>query len=128
MEPEVPNGSEGETPGTNENGSHLKPVSLDESGEGLPYAPSDWPNPGDNWGWRVGKRVSLTGFYVDRYLYLPKRLRDKDTSSRRRAFASKLSVARYLEAKFPKADVETFFASFKWKIPAKGGPLANGWL
>ncbi|CAA2985026.1 Hypothetical predicted protein [Olea europaea subsp. europaea] len=33
--------------GLKENGMPLYPVSLYYSGEGLPYAPEDWPYPGD---------------------------------------------------------------------------------
>ncbi|TMW81771.1 hypothetical protein EJD97_007943 [Solanum chilense] len=47
------------------------PVYECDSGEGLPYAPVDFPNAGDKWGWRVGKRVSSSGTFRDRYLYLP---------------------------------------------------------
>ncbi|KAK4706723.1 hypothetical protein R3W88_033687 [Solanum pinnatisectum] len=50
----------------------LYPVSEYDSGEGLPYAPVDWPNVGDKWGWRVGKRITSSGTFIDRYMYLPK--------------------------------------------------------
>ncbi|XP_015087112.1 uncharacterized protein LOC107030301 [Solanum pennellii] len=52
-------------------GLDLCPVSESYSGEGLPYAPVDFPNAGDKWGWRAGKRVSSSGTFRDRYLYLP---------------------------------------------------------
>ncbi|XP_039050792.1 uncharacterized protein LOC120192017 [Hibiscus syriacus] len=45
------------------------------SGEGLPYAPRDWPNAGDIWSWRVGKRVSASGFFNDRFINVPESLR-----------------------------------------------------
>ena len=128
MEIEVPEETEGSMPGIKENGLTLKPVSPDESGEGLPYAPENWPNPGDSWGWRVGKRVAQTGHYLDRYLYLPKRLRGVNGSGRKVGFASKLSVERYIRTTFPATDVDAFFASFSWKIPSKGASLTNGQL
>ncbi|XP_030974275.1 protein OBERON 2-like [Quercus lobata] len=121
----------GSTTGTNENGSLLMPVSPDDSGEGLPYAPVNWPNRGDTWTWRVGKRIASTGHYLDRYLYLPKRLcrrieSSSNSSRRKHGFASKLSLERYIRAAFPGADVEAFFNSFSWKIPAKKSALTNG--
>ncbi|WMV46951.1 hypothetical protein MTR67_040336 [Solanum verrucosum] len=56
----------------NEIGLHIYLVSEYDSGEGIPYAPVDWPNAGDKWGWRAGKRVTSSGTFRDRYLYLPK--------------------------------------------------------
>lgn len=102
----------------NGNGAHLSPVSPDSVGEGFPYAPTNWPNLGDNWTWRVGKRVASNGHFLDRYLYLPKNL-PRGTAGKKNGFASKLSVARYIRDKFPGSDVDAFFASFSWKIPAK---------
>ncbi|XP_043708396.1 protein OBERON 2-like isoform X2 [Telopea speciosissima] len=99
------------------NGLHLRPVSAGESGEGLPYAPIDWPNPGDNWTWKVGKRKSVRGFWGDRYLYLPIRL--QTSLRKRRCFASKHSVEQYIRMEFPDKDVNAFFSSFSWKIPAE---------
>ncbi|KAF8016785.1 hypothetical protein BT93_H2104 [Corymbia citriodora subsp. variegata] len=105
----------------------LQPVSFDISGEGLPYAPEDFPLPGDKWGWKVGKRVAITGHYQDRYLYLPKRLRASEKlTCKKYCFASKLSVERYIRAKFPGADIDAFFASFIWKIPSNKLPLVQG--
>lgn len=101
---------------TQQNGFHLFPVSAHTSGEGLPYAPVDWPQPGDMWRWKVGNRVAASGYFMDRYLYLPKRLQIK---SKRRTFASKLSVEQYLVCTFPDADAEAFFASFSWKVPSR---------
>ncbi|KAM7488582.1 hypothetical protein LguiB_026066 [Lonicera macranthoides] len=99
----------------NENGFHLYPVAQWASGEGLPYAPVDWPNPGDNWIWKVGKRVAMSGYFLDRYLYPPSRLCE---GRKKNAFASKLSVKEYIRTKFPHADVDAFFASFSWKVLA----------
>ncbi|XP_055813527.1 protein OBERON 2 [Solanum dulcamara] len=104
----------GDTPSTNKNGLHLYPVSANDSGEGLPYAPEDWPNPGDIWAWKVGRRIASAGYFLDRYLYLPNRLRGK-----RSVFASRLSVEQYVRSEFPSTDINEFFASFSWKIPSK---------
>ncbi|GLJ13772.1 hypothetical protein SUGI_0219880 [Cryptomeria japonica] len=84
-------------------------------GEGLPYAPQGWPNPEDKWGWQVGKRTNLNGSWRDRYLILP-----KSVSEGRRAirFQSKLEVIKYLTETFPGLDLEKFFASFQWLVPA----------
>ncbi|XP_027165617.1 uncharacterized protein LOC113765589 [Coffea eugenioides] len=93
------------------------PVPPGASGKGLPYAPVDWPNVGDIWGWRVGTRVRVAGFYNDRFLYAPQRLQKKPT--RKLLFQSKPSVLRYLKSQFPEADIEEFFASFTWDVPAE---------
>ncbi|KAE8686733.1 hypothetical protein F3Y22_tig00111028pilonHSYRG00027 [Hibiscus syriacus] len=82
------------TPRRRENGLHLSPVLPDTSGLGLPYAPEDWPNKGDIWTWKVGRRVAITGHFLDRYLYPPKRLQKVLDSGRKRGLASKLSVER----------------------------------
>ncbi|XP_038897148.1 protein OBERON 2-like isoform X2 [Benincasa hispida] len=114
-------------PRADKNELNLRPVSQDESGEGLPYAPENWPNPGDNWSWRVGKRVAITGHFLDRYLYSPRGIGNSENSARKgHAFASKLSVERYIQSEFPNADIDAFFASFSWKIPAKKSSLAQG--
>uniref|UniRef100_M1CYL2 CDPK adapter protein 1 n=1 Tax=Solanum tuberosum TaxID=4113 RepID=M1CYL2_SOLTU len=44
-------------------------VSEYDSGEGLPYAPVDWPNAGDKWGWRTGKRVTSLDGYICGHVY-----------------------------------------------------------
>ncbi|KAL3727216.1 hypothetical protein ACJRO7_032031 [Eucalyptus globulus] len=106
-----------ESSGNVSTAKELLPI-LCESGEGLPYAPEDFPLPGDKWRWRVGKRVAVSGDYKDRYLYLPKRLQCQDQSLRR-PFASKLSVERYIRTTFPNVDVDAFFNSFSWKVPSK---------
>ncbi|KAH0634896.1 hypothetical protein KY284_037682 [Solanum tuberosum] len=48
----------------NEIGLQLYLVSEYDYGEGLPYAPTDWPNAGDEWGWRTGKRVTSLEAYI----------------------------------------------------------------
>ncbi|KAJ4969017.1 hypothetical protein NE237_015718 [Protea cynaroides] len=93
------------------------PVSAGESGEGLPYAPIDWPNPGDNWIWKVGKRKSIGGFWGDRYLYPPISL--QKSVRKKQSLASKHSVEQFIRKEFPDKDVNAFFSSFSWKIPAK---------
>lgn len=52
----------------------LYPIKPIRSGEGLPYAPVDWPNLGDIWYWWLGNRTYHFGFYQDRFLYLPNHL------------------------------------------------------
>jgi hypothetical protein len=101
----------------------LRPVSPLESGEGLPYAPENWPNPGDTWHWKVGPRISGKGYFVDRYLYPPKYLPGLDTEILRKnkVFRSRLSLQRYIRVHFPEADVQKFFASFSWSIPCRDG-------
>ncbi|XP_009145322.1 uncharacterized protein LOC103869032 [Brassica rapa] len=85
------------------------------TGQGLPYAPVDWPSSGDVWTWRVGRRVTATGFHQDRFLILPQRLQQKNVP---KSFASKPTLARYIQTSFPGMDADGFFASFSWKIPA----------
>ncbi|KAF8016791.1 hypothetical protein BT93_H2106 [Corymbia citriodora subsp. variegata] len=97
------------------NNLDLYPVKPYTSGEGLPYAPVDWPNPGDTWRWWVGYRTFPTGFYQDRFLYLPKRLHVQGSNH---GFGSKSSLEHYISLQFPNADVEEFFASFSWKVPS----------
>ncbi|XP_028773520.1 protein OBERON 1 isoform X2 [Neltuma alba] len=114
---------EGETNGTaTEGGLILRPVASSEYGEGLPYAPENWPNPGDIWGWKAGKRIHPSGYFKDRYLYLPDHLNRTDnsgsSSKRRRIFASKQSFERYIQESFPDTDLNALFASFSWKIYA----------
>ncbi|KAF8090226.1 hypothetical protein N665_0482s0022 [Sinapis alba] len=90
----------------------IPPVS---TGQGLPYAPVDWPSFGDVWTWRVGKRVTATGYHHDRFLILPQRLQQKNVP---KSFASKPTLLRYIQSNFPGMDADAFFASFSWKIPA----------
>nr|GMD83660.1 protein OBERON 1-like isoform X1 [Ipomoea batatas] len=104
------------TPRKTKDGLHFYPVSPGGSGEGLPYAPEDWPNPGDKWRWKVGKRVKASGYSKDRYLYLPRRL---VKAGQPKSFQSKFSVEQYVQSAFPGTDVNAFFASFRWNIPLK---------
>ncbi|KAH1091348.1 hypothetical protein J1N35_018605 [Gossypium stocksii] len=115
----------GSTPRRRENSLQLSPVLPEASGFGLPYAPVDWPKKGDIWAWKVGRRVAITGHFLDRYLYPPKRLQKLVDSGRKRGLASKLSVERYVKLAFPDADINAFFASFSWKIPAMKHSLTN---
>lgn len=112
MEIDNPEENNGNTAGIKQNDFILRPVSSNSSGEGLPYAPIDWPNPGDTWGWKVGKRIAMSGYHLDRYLYIPRRF--QTATNKRRAFASKLSVKQFIQTAFPSADVDAFFASFSW--------------
>lgn len=114
----------GSTPRVNETGLHLYPVPVNDSGEGLPYAPVDWPNAGDKWGWRAGKRATSSGYYKDRYLYLPKRLQVRK-NGKKNAFRSRLSVEQYLRSEFPSKNINKFFASFSWMIPSKQSPSSK---
>ena len=126
MEIDIPDESDGNACEIKENGFHLYPVSVNDSGEGLPYAPIDWPNPGDKWSWKVGKRIAVSGNFLDRYLYLPSSL--QQGKRKRSGFASKLSVAEYLRKEFPTTDINAFFASFSWKIPSKNPSQTKGQL
>jgi len=92
------------------------PVAPEQSGEGLPYAPENFPNPGDIWGWKSGKRISNNGNYRDRYLYVPHRLAANRNSDH--ILRSKLSVERYVKEKFPDVNITEFFDSFIWSIPS----------
>ncbi|KAK7405910.1 hypothetical protein VNO78_07522 [Psophocarpus tetragonolobus] len=132
------------------NGSwNLEPVAPEVFGEGYPYAPENWPEQGDVWGWRTGRRIRIVAngvdHFQDRYLYLPNRLtlalkeeREKENPAsasasasgsapfrRQHIFASKLAVERYIKKYFPDADLQAFFASFSWKIPALPSAAAN---
>ncbi|KAL1806527.1 hypothetical protein ACET3Z_029595 [Daucus carota] len=99
-----------------ENGEAFGSVSEEmKTGAGLPYAPQDWPNPGDVWTWKLGRRISADGFYRDRIIFLPKRLHQK---GKRKYFDSKKSIITYLQSEFPDTDVDAFFQSFTWRVPA----------
>ncbi|KAJ4830148.1 hypothetical protein Tsubulata_019936 [Turnera subulata] len=89
-----------------------------QSGEGLPYAPVDWPSPGDVWTWKVGRRLHSSGTFNDRFISPPKRLQKAGC----RSFGSKVALEKYIRSEFPDADVNAFFASFTWKIPSKPLP------
>ncbi|XP_071737037.1 uncharacterized protein [Rutidosis leptorrhynchoides] len=104
--------------------SEIYTVSCHDSGDGLPYAPEDFPNSGDIWGWKVGKRIGIKGYFRDRYLYLPTRFYEELKSTRptcipSKGFASKSSVERFLLEVFPGMNTNAFFASFNWNIPGK---------
>ncbi|PKA56799.1 Protein OBERON 1 [Apostasia shenzhenica] len=94
-----------------------EPVPAGASGIGLPYAPADWPNPGDMWTWKVGHRKANKGYWVDRYICAPSHL--PKFAGRRANFQSRLSLEQYIRKEFPDADVDAFFASFIWKVPIK---------
>ncbi|CAN8268744.1 unnamed protein product [Cochlearia groenlandica] len=90
----------------------IPPVS---TGQGLPYAPVDWPSAGDVWTWRVGRRVNAVGYHQDRFLILPQRIQYKGIP---KSFGSKNTLLQYIQSFFPDMDTDAFFASFSWKIPA----------
>lgn len=117
MEIDNPSQSNGNTGGVKKNQLHLYPVSLGGSGEGLPYAPVDWPFPGDTWSWKVGQRIATHGHFMDRYLYPPTRFQKNKKGGF--CFKSKTSVEQYVRETFPGTDVDAFFSSFSWKVPAK---------
>ncbi|XP_050219264.1 protein OBERON 2 [Mercurialis annua] len=121
---EIDKESNGNRSNSKENVFNLKRVAPEKSGEGLPYAPVNWPKHGDVWSWRVGRRIAPNGHFMDRYLYVPPRL---SRSRKRTGFASKLAVERYIRSLIPDADIGAFFASFSWRIPAKKS-LINGSL
>ncbi|KAL7144735.1 hypothetical protein ABFS83_07G032200 [Erythranthe nasuta] len=100
------------------------PVPLCASGQGLPYAPVDWPNRGDVWTWKVGNKVNPFGYYRHRYLLVPQRLQKSPT--RKEWLGSKLAITRYLQSEFPEADVDAFFAMFVWNIPAEKMSVEKG--
>lgn len=104
-----PHESNGSTAGIKDNGLHLYPVPLQASGQGLPYAPIDWPCPGDVCGWKVGRRVTGSGYHLDRYLYLPSRFSKK-------SFSSKVALEQHVRKEFPDTDIDNFFRSFSWRV------------
>ncbi|KAG8373075.1 hypothetical protein BUALT_Bualt12G0133000 [Buddleja alternifolia] len=116
MDIDSPGGSTGTPYRPQQNGLNLYPVSVNDSGEGLPYAPENFPNPGDKWSWKVGRRIASAGHFLDRYMYPPPSLRRPGP---KRGFPSRLSLEQYIRGKFPDVDVNAFFASFSWKIPYK---------
>ncbi|KAG0485532.1 hypothetical protein HPP92_009611 [Vanilla planifolia] len=95
-----------------------KPVPSGSSGVGLPYAPEDWPHPGDKWFWKVGSRKYASGHFIDRFIRPPKHL-PRASGSSRPWIHSKLSLKQYLQKEFPQTDVNAIFDSFIWKIPAE---------
>ncbi|PWA78677.1 hypothetical protein CTI12_AA210900 [Artemisia annua] len=121
MEIDPPHESDGSTTESKESETT---VAADISGIGLPYAPENFPQPGDTWSWKVGKRIASKGHFLDRYLYIPDRLYQElksanpNSCTRSRGFASKKAVERFVMETFPGMDIKAFFASFSWKIPS----------
>ncbi|MCL7038425.1 hypothetical protein MKW94_001198 [Papaver nudicaule] len=108
-----------DTGGVGETVLVLRPVGLGESGEGMPYAPENWPRHGDNWKWRVGRRTLINGYMWDRFLIPPNRLlKPQKAGQRKVAFPSIQGVVKFLQQEIPNADVDAFFKSFCWKIPS----------
>jgi len=110
-------------------------VAAEVYGEGLPYAPENWPEEGDIWAWKTGRRVvPKGGHFQDPYLYLPERLyrllkEEKEipesgsgsgskTFRKQHIFPSKPAVTKYINTYFPGTDLKSFFDSFSWRIPA----------
>lgn len=118
--------NEGHTCAKRKLDDHLILVSPLGRGQGLPYAPVDWPSPGDIWGWRVGSRISKKGVYQDRCLVAPWSLQERP--KKKIMFRSKLSVEHYIRSKFPDADIDDFFASFTWDIAATTSSQGIGYL
>ncbi|KAI0524931.1 hypothetical protein KFK09_004321 [Dendrobium nobile] len=116
-------GSNGNAKSSNKKIIDLKPVPACASGVGLPYAPEDWPNPGDNWTWKVGNRKAASGHWIDRFIsppgYFPK------VSGCKPRFQSRVSLEKYIRSEFPYADADAFFASFTWRVPAEWTSLAG---
>lgn len=100
---------------TKEKTFDFQSVSSFSSCEGLPYAPKGWPNHGDIWGRKVGRRTNKAGYFHDRYLCLSRSL--QSSSRKTRSFQSKLAVKWYIEPDFPNMKIEEFFALFSWKVP-----------
>lgn len=94
------------------------PVSIGASGTGSPYAPEDWPLPGDKWRWKVGRRLSITGYYTDRILVPPSRYERSKLPGGRFCLTSKKIAEKFIRKEFPNVDMDAFFASFIWKIPS----------
>lgn len=67
--------------------------------------------------------MTATGYHQDRFLILPPRLQQKNVP---KSFASKNTLARYIQSNFPGMDADAFFASFSWKIPALFQPANKG--
>ncbi|KAL0348862.1 UNVERIFIED_CONTAM: hypothetical protein Sangu_1114000 [Sesamum angustifolium] len=124
MDVDVSDSANGGSNWMSKDGSFLRPpVQPGESGEGLPYAPADWSNAGDIWTWKVGNKISVSGYYTHR-LIAPKRLQKSPT--RKLWLGSKPSIIRFLQSEFAEADIDTFFASFTWEIPAERRSVRKG--
>ncbi|KAL6636907.1 hypothetical protein ACP70R_024479 [Stipagrostis hirtigluma subsp. patula] len=100
------------------------PVRANTYGKGLPYAPENWPCPGDQWYWKVGCRAAAGGHWADRYLTPPSRF--CDATGKKSSFASRLRVEEFIKEEFPDVDPATFFSMFIWKIPAEGQRIQKG--
>ncbi|KAF9605592.1 hypothetical protein IFM89_017935 [Coptis chinensis] len=122
--PDVPDGNNHPEAAVTKKDLSLWPVACGESGMGLPYAPIDWPEPGDIWGWKVGTRENISGIWQDRYLYLPSRL--QKSLRVKSSFPSKPAVERFLQQEFPDTDMDAFFSSFNWRIPSREYACAEG--
>ncbi|XP_020240821.1 uncharacterized protein LOC109819492 isoform X2 [Asparagus officinalis] len=103
---------------SNEKSLVATPVDGGSSGRGLPYAPQDWPKPGDVWTWKVGKRRCASGHWVDKSICPPRHLRN--SSGNKLIFHSRSSLKQYILEEYPEEDVDAFFASFIWRVPATG--------
>lgn len=67
--------------------------------------------------------MTAIGYHQDRFVILPQRLQQKNVP---KSFASKPTLARYIQSNFPDMDADAFFASFSWKIPALFQPANKG--
>ncbi|KAK8936642.1 hypothetical protein KSP39_PZI012273 [Platanthera zijinensis] len=119
MDPGQLNGNNGDAISSSKKILDLKPARAGASGVGLPYAPAGWPHPGDNWTWSVGHRKTLSGHWIDRSLHPPNYF--PKISGCKARFQSRISLRQYIRKEFPNADVDAFFASFAWKVPACTG-------
>lgn len=124
MEIDLQEGSNCQTPSSNEKHLVAVPVAGGSSGEGLPYAPEDWPHPGDKWRWKVGFRKTASGHWIDRYLYPPAHF--PRPSGNKSGLPSRSSLEEYIRKEFPDKDVNSFFASFIWKVPCAGHTPRKG--
>ncbi|WOK91577.1 hypothetical protein Cni_G00268 [Canna indica] len=111
MDADLPDGSNGKE----EKRLVAIPVAGGSSGEGLPYAPEDWPRPGDIWRWKVGNRKCVSGHWVDRCVSAPPTC--PKFGGKRPVFHSKSSLEEYIRKEYPQTDVEEFFSSFIWRVP-----------
>ncbi|XP_074569086.1 uncharacterized protein LOC141825600 isoform X2 [Curcuma longa] len=91
------------------------PVAGGSSGMGLPYAPEDWPCPGDLWRWKVGNRKCVSGHWLDRSVCAPPSC--PKSRGKKPVFQSRLSLEEYIRKEFPQVDVDSFFSSFIWRVP-----------
>nr|XP_029117284.1 uncharacterized protein LOC105033938 isoform X3 [Elaeis guineensis] len=116
MEVDSTEGSNFQTPSLKKKRLVARPVAAGSSGKGLPYAPEDWPSPGDIWRWKVGVRKTSSGYWVDRYLYPPAHF--PRAPGKKLGLPSRLSVEEYIRKEFPDMSIDAFFASFIWRVPS----------